>query len=227
MQKNAYEYVGARIKKIRGEVSQKNFLKKLEIYDILNCTTLSKIENNQIPPPMNLLVAISTHYSMTMDEIAFGNVLSEVSDFRLIYSKLNEVDKNMLIKVCLKVAEQFEKDNTFDYNSEDDFSVKKLDWQIRLAEIRRLLRMSNDEFKAKIGKSVKTAYYHENCEELPPYKYCCQFASVANVSLDYIFHGTFCCYPLILSDVLYEYNFDKQKQIILQWAEVAKKVMIK
>ncbi len=227
MQKNAYNYVGSRIKKIRGEVSQKNFLKKLEIHDILDCTTLSKIENNQIPPSMNLLVAISTHYSMTMDEIAFGNVLSDVSNFRLIHSRLSESDKNMLIKVCLKIVEKYEKDHPFEYNSEDDFSAKKLDWQIRLAEIRKSLKMSKNEFKAKIGKSVKTAYYHENCEELPPYKYCCQFASVANVSLDYIFHGTFCCYPLILSDVLYEYNFDKQKQIILQWAEVAKKVMIK
>lgn len=222
MKRSVHKLVGKRIKKIRGERSQNDFLEKLQIHDILNCSDLSKIENNQIPPSMDLLVAISTQYSITMDEIVFENDLSEVRNFRLIYSKLNKADRNTLINVCLKVAEQFEKDNTFDYNSDDDFLVKKLDWQIRLAEIRKSLNLSADEFKNKIGKSVKTAYYHEKCEKLPPYKYCCQFVSVANVSLDYIFHGTLCRYPLILSDVLYEYNFDKQKKIISLWAEVAK-----
>lgn len=222
MQKNAYKMIGERIKNIRGERSQKDFLEELQIHDILNCFELSKIENNKILPSMDLLVAISTHYSITMDEIVFENDLSKVRIFRLIYSKLNKDDRNSLINVCLKVAEQFEKDNTFDYNSDDDFLVKKLDWQIRLREIRKSLNLSEDEFKDKIGKSTNTAYYHENCEKLPPYKYCCQFASVANVSLDYIFNGTFCCYPSILSDVLFEYKFDKQKKIISLWAEVAK-----
>lgn len=222
MQKNAYKTIGKRIRKIRGEKSQKVFLKELEIHDILDCSDLSKIENNKIPPSMDLLVAISTRYPITMDEIVFENDLSEVSDFRLIYSKLNETDKDTLINVCLKVTEQFEKDNPFDYNSDDDFFVKKLDWQIRLAQIRKSLKLSADEFTDKFGKSVKTAYYHESHEKLPPYEYCCQFASVANVSLDYIFHGTFCCYPLILPNVLYEYNFDKQKKIISLWTEVAK-----
>ena len=219
--------VGNRIKELRGEKTQVDFLKELEIHDILSESILTKNEKNQIQPSMDLLVAICSHHHMNLDEIAFCYSMTEVRDFKDIYSKLDERKQTLLVETCLSLANQVKKDRIFDIYSDDDFDVKKLDWQIRLAEIRKSKKWTAEKFKEQIGKSIKVAYYHENKEELPPFAYCCKFACGMEISLDYLFNGTYYSYPTPLSDVLYDYKYDKQKEIISLWADEAKKFIEK
>ncbi len=220
MQQNAYKVIGERIKIIRTEkkLTQKEFTEKLSCYsgdekDLTRKYIISRVERGHQLPTTKMLINIANVFNKSVDNILFGKTNSEVNILSAINknNNLNKYDK--FIELCLKVAE--------DYKPIDDEHISENFIGVR--EIREENSIPIDILADSFGMSIKNMYRMENRSYLPPTSFLIDFCKLFKVSADYILFQCYYILPIELNDILVNFTYSTQKELMQKFISIAEK----
>ena len=169
-------------------------------------------------------------------ESFFGHNLPEIEELRKI---CKHSGKSKITDFCFNLLEDNSK-YAEDFDDEDeDFFV---DYRARLDEVRKYfcthqqMKLTQKQFSELLGVSKNTMdKYHSKKNDVQSKKYAdirntaleylIRFSLTTKCSLDYLLYGTYLLegFPSELMELLRNYDYAKQTQILKLWLEETKK----
>lgn len=230
---NEKKVIGERIRVLRESRSctEKRFATYLyapdepdESEDHDKSSIISKIEAGKQLPHSKMLIALAEGKLSTSDKLLFGMddpLIEEILDF------INEhpQNKQLFLKLCLAAAQLREPDTSivpepdYDENGESDDDTSSV-YSQRLCEVRRL-KGPLDYVKKLLGLSTSAISRAENSPGYPRTSYLIKFCEALGCSADYILLGTYPSLPSELKDLLVNFSYSTQQDLLQTFCDIA------
>ena len=198
---------------------------------------VSKVEHGIIFPSTDFLFLIHLRFNVSLDYLVFGHNLPEIEELRKICKHSGKSKINDFCFNCFNLLEGNSK-YIEDFDDEDFF----LDYRARLDEVRKYFcnhqqrKLTQKQFSELLGVSKNTMdKYHSKKSDVQSKKYAdirntaleylIRFSLTTKCSLDYLLYGTYLLegFPSELMELLRNYDYAKQTQILKLWLEEAEK----